>query len=131
MDKERLLALADQCEKAELASRELDRRISLATLPPIMPGSVPSWPEGMPPQFTASLDAAMKLVPEGWAIDRLAMWPGGGPLSCYVNLLGTFEREGERWHNYKCGKACGHACAPALALCAAALRATAAVEAAR
>jgi hypothetical protein len=65
-----------------------------------------------PPTYTASIDAAMSLVPEGWGysvLDRRAVLPG-----CKVNAqcFTQFTQHGE-------------AATPALALCAAALRARA------
>lgn len=68
--------------------------------------------------------AAMTLIPEGWALDGLSMWPGSKSLdACRANLLGTYERNGERWHNSKCGRTKGSGATPANALTAACLRA--------
>ena len=76
---------------------------------------------GIPlPAYTASLDAAMTLVPEGWWLQHLGHIIGGwccrvetnGPPSCSIGV--GFRRE-QRIPT------------PALALCAAALRARAAI----
>ncbi|NBC37328.1 hypothetical protein GTZ99_12285 [Novosphingobium sp. FSY-8] len=72
------------------------------------------------PSYTVSIDAALTLLPEGWAIDRLNMWPGA-PSCC--DVVGTHDHNGGRWHNFSDGEARGKAATPALALCAAALRA--------
>jgi hypothetical protein len=64
------------------------------------------------PAFTASLDAAMSLVPEGWWVSWLTI---GCPHSGNSCIIGTI-----------CGRAVSaEAATPALALCAAALRALA------
>lgn len=72
------------------------------------------------PRYTASIDAALTLVPEGWAIERLSTWPGG--LSG-CRLLGTHEHKGERWHNHKDGEATAEHAHLSIALCIAALSA--------
>lgn len=67
------------------------------------------------PRYTASLDAAMTLVPKGWCI--LAAWNPAHPRS-YITLSdGPMDGQARTW-----GEGCG-AATPALALCAAALRA--------
>lgn len=62
-----------------------------------------------PPKWTASIDAAMTLVPEGW------MWSiaSGGPEEGLWAFLTTIEEP--------CKDVACHAATPALALCAAAL----------
>lgn len=63
-----------------------------------------------PPEFTASIDAAMQLIPEGW----------------YTFLMYTDRHSGScRWELRKraCDRAESRAATPALALCAAAIRA--------
>jgi len=119
--------LADRVERAEGPSRELDAEIALAvgwtTAVPALSHPDNHWwyPPGRHldqdarqacPQFTASLDAALTLVPERWhaTIHARPDWPGVElhefPLPCRkIPFL--------------------HAATPALALCAAALRARA------
>jgi hypothetical protein len=70
--------------------------------------------------FTASLDAALTLVPEGWAVHSMMIWPGNGT---GLMLWGTHEFSGERWHGKDDPKVeARHMHAP-IALCIAALRA--------
>lgn len=119
-----LLQLAGRCEAATGPDREMDADIVQAL------GLAPHWVCGRigfgqfqapdprdqswsSPAFTASLDAAMTLVPEGWWIATLAQ-----------------NRHGERTtvtlYNDEIEYAdCRSAPTPALALCAAALRARA------
>jgi hypothetical protein len=125
-----LLALAERCEQAAGPDRELDAEIALAigyTREKKGRQRIAWWrnPKGQqlgydgwhnfPPSFTASLDAAVTLVPEGWGYElrqgnsgaRRAlcrMWDGRG-----IWTRGTV------------------AATPALALCAAALLAPAAL----
>ena len=121
--------LARRCEDAEGPSRELDAEIFIAVLWPdhklqttcdLFPDEVRTgriqepngcgWMES--PRYTSSLDAAMTLVPEGW------LWQ--------VELIGhqTKGRIGAAmaWLKHRQVEH-GQAATPALALCAAALRA--------
>lgn len=129
-DRDRLLALAVRCEKASGPDRELDTEIVCAiTLGVVgIDAAEPlgdqwcnrlfnydparCWSESwLPvPHFTASLDAALTLVPEGWVV-RL-IFDQGGHARCYVNRQGSIHTPRQ-------------APTPALALCAAALRARA------
>ncbi len=115
-----LQALADRCKQATGPDRELDARIYIL----VTGGSAAdadyaaTAPEVtcMPPLYTASLDAALTLVPDGWAVELVQALSGspwhaklrGG--SALVPIIGAA------------------AAAPALALCAAALRARAAID---
>lgn len=94
-----LLALAKRCEAATGPDRELDEHIEFTLLPRgyALPGT--SLP------YTASIDAAMTLVPEGfdWIIAR-----ANGGLTIHAEVGSREQVFGET---------------PALALCAAALRA--------
>jgi hypothetical protein len=130
-----LLELAGRCERAEGADRVLDGHIHATVF-----GWEMLWNEklelfqywkderwiglGSIPAYTASLDAALTLVPEGWAVERWQIWPGE-PSS--LDLLET-KRTGDQW--VRCdgwlGKVEAVAATPALALAAAALRARAA-----
>ena len=138
---EELLALAVRCEQARVADRELDALIGVACDPEPTarviygkgyryflkpgPGRIPMHvcfgrgvEFGMLPQlrrYTASLDAAMTLVPEGlmWTMDSwsLSRWSAG------------IWRRQTGWLIYSDpDRQCP---TPALALCAAALRARA------
>ncbi len=104
---ETLLALADRCEREE-ASRELDAEIFRAT----------GW-EGVNmayvPEFGTSLDAAVTLVPEGWHTS----------LIMHHMLTSQWEHVLRRDRNADCEQ--GWAKTEAMARCAAALRARAAV----
>lgn len=126
MDSTELLALAERCE-AGTADRDLD-----ALIAPIQGLRVVD--EGHPlgrccydqhgvlvilPRFTASLDAAMTLVPEradsGGERYRLEQWNANGVHAPHV-----------RASAWVAGARRVYAATPALALCAAALRALAA-----
>lgn len=49
------------------------------------------------PAYTASHDAALSLVPEGWAVDGLTIWPGGRPS---LRLTETAQgSDGDWWHD--------------------------------
>lgn len=118
-----LLALAERCEAATGPDRELDALIAYQHLGLFVRN------EGHPlgrkcydthgievalPRYTASLDAAMTLVPEGRRQDHV--WPDGeGGFCSYI-----WEKDRAA---YISGKS--RACSTALALTAAALRARA------
>lgn len=120
MKAEELLALAERVEEAEGPDRELDREIKAAV------GDAWDYAADWGPRdnchpvanaYTASLDAVMTLVPEGW---RLRQMNFSGPCAddrkWHLNLHGG--REGGDTF-------VGRGRTPALALCAAALRARA------
>lgn len=135
-----LNTLAEQVERAAAPSRELDEAIALATgwrqeKREYLDGAriLTEWvrPDGFrlpigtmaePPFFTASLDAALTLVPEGWdwMVERLK---GDGSFAEFTVNLSPEEQpypvELERN---------SEAATPALALTAASLRAHAAKE---
>jgi hypothetical protein len=120
----KLLELAERCEKAEGPDRELDAEIL-----DVLQNQSWDWWEELDPKWwargaftpTASLDAAMTLVPEGW---RTAM-------------VSEPETDG-KWHwrlgpkvdhrLYGRGGRDGFAITSPLALCAAALKARATQE---
>ncbi len=128
-----LLALADRCEQAAGPDRELDVAIARALdWKPLYRDDYSKWwppaavadarerkrsilhhPTQPLPAFTASLDAAVTLVPDGWTWARFH----GGTVECMtLNGPGNsilFER--------------GECVFTALALCSAALRARAAM----
>jgi hypothetical protein len=112
-----LIALAERCEQAAGPDRELDIAIAAGL----------GWPDGrysppilpfervrLPRHYTDSLDTAVTLVPEGWR-----WWIHSSPFArCWLvaddQIIGIAQPE-------KCAT-------PALALCAAALRARAAAN---
>lgn len=111
-----LLALAERCEAATGPDRELDRLL----IPPELHGTpAPYWSvndcgDAVPANFTASIDAALTLVPEGWErIQQEQVRMSDGSIRCWASV--------DSW------PASPKRCAtPALAICAAALRARAA-----
>lgn len=126
-----ILELAERCEKATGPDRELDCLIFEAQHLLLMPnhrGMIDGEPTGeyyspdgnqLPeraPRYTASIDASLTLVPQGFAsaVGTMAFEGSASkPWGCYWEPNGkphTFE-----------------AATPALALCAAALRALAAL----
>ncbi|WP_226998724.1 hypothetical protein [Tardibacter chloracetimidivorans] len=100
-----LLDLAAKVEAAEGPSFALDCEISKAV------GSA-AWP---PRAYTASIDAAMMLVPEGFTV-RLAIYPDGENVCILNDRPWEDEQEGYVFVT-------SVAATPALALTAAALRA--------
>ena len=111
-DRTALLALAERCEQSAGPDRELDAEIDAAI----------GWPTSSyfhqhTRRYTGSLDAALKLVPEGWKWSvnwshHARLWLGGGMSSAPSNIEQS--------------PGCAN---PALALCAVALRAKAATGA--
>lgn len=69
---------------------------------------------------TNSLDAAMSLVPEGYAIRDWMVWPGQ---PSELNLLETHLYKGERWHKSSDRRWPAKGATPAIALCIASLKA--------
>jgi len=116
-----LIALAERVEAAERPSRELDAQIHFAIHARIKPLGTETWAFVAQtfniPRYTASVDAAQKLVPDG------CVWFAGTdhevPGMAHVNWPGITTDD--RPANYDT-----QAASPALALCAAALRARAA-----
>lgn len=121
-----LLALAERCEKSEGPDRELDGAIASALGLPHGPDS--GWcnsengdywtKDECADPFTASLDAVFTLVPEACLATIKELWDGPRKAG---NATVTLYDEGF-WQ----GVWQGIAATPALALCAAALRAHAA-----
>lgn len=102
--------LADRCEELRQSDRALDKAIALAVF-----GTEHCRYIDVP-SYTASLDAAMSLKPEGWCVDA---GTGGGPYAnspwarCYPdNQRGQMDGTGNR-----------NAASMALAICSATLRA--------
>lgn len=114
-DRQALLDLAARCEAAEGPDRELDAEIAFATGWATHALHKQEWlrPDGVVcglPEYTASLDAATSLVPEGWC------WQ----LRHDDRPCAQFWQDGDEY----CLTAL--AATPALAQCAAALKARAA-----
>lgn len=85
---------------------------------------------GKAPEYTASLDAAMTLVPEGWAVERSG-WHRLAPDPYAKFGLWQYRRnaEGEWLHGSDEVRVVGSAPTPALALVLASLKANKAMEA--
>lgn len=135
-DRATLLALAERCETAEGPDRELEYAIFRALHPKY---AGPEWkpyagglrhvgdssdarslppPHLTPSRFTASLDTAVTLVPEGWKWTLHSADAAGPPCAYCVPDMGRLPWP--LWVNDIT------AATPTLALCAAALRARAA-----
>lgn len=119
-----LLALAEQCENASGPDRVLDAAIMGLFTNSVESDNGEWWwgPHDAPPQrvpaFTASLDAALALVPEGMA------WSVGQNVH-HKHWLARVQIIDADGGPTSVGR-CEGAATPALALCAAALRARAA-----
>jgi hypothetical protein len=121
VSRDEMLALAERCEKATGADRDLDLRVKLAVLGRPFDEQEhihTNWPPEATPAYTASLDAAMTLVPEGWRV---------------TTENASFQKAA--WLHPENGQNGGCICSSydraktvALALCAAALRARATKE---
>lgn len=75
--------LAERCEQAIGWDRELDCRIWVAVFGPDEPfesmaAAVVDYDLWVAQRYTASLDAAMTLVPEGWTFANLSQGDGKG-----------------------------------------------------
>ena len=119
-----LIELAERAEKASGPDRELDKAIwaALGNCNHDRTGGYicldcgkDTYGEKSAPVFTASLDAAMTLVPEGWCFE-VTCWKDGNGTACVSQY-----NPGDQDHT-------GHAATPAIALVAAALRARAQQE---
>lgn len=124
-DRETLLALAERCEKASGADRELDCRIwstfnggGFDTYRTVVP-DLRQWRAAY---YTASLDAALTLAPEGWA------WTLGQNVHHrhWQASINALDDDGAPYSVAHGGTGNVHT-TPALALTAAALRARAAL----
>ena len=108
-----LLELAERCEKAEGPDRALDYDIAHSV-------TRAHLETGKAPAYTASIDAALTLVPEGWDWSaQTSCLKGLSRASCDLTQLAPFKPEDWTVRTAR-------ATTPALALCAAALRARAA-----
>ena len=116
-----LLKLADRVEALDGPDREVDVEVALCTGWENRLGAKQEWlkPNGFastegPPYFTASLDAAMTLVPDGWLWEVGNYAAKGDATVTHPNYNPDTYNGIQVWVEAK---------TPALALCAAALRA--------
>ncbi len=124
-DRATLLALAARCEAATGADREWDWRIYLAIKGRPWTATEDAWmrdngAQAFPaslPRYTASIDAALTLVPDGWKWTLHSADTAGPPCAYCVPNMGRLPWP--MWVNDV------SAATPALALCAATLRARA------
>ena len=129
-DHEHLTALAERCEAATGPDRELEGEIYRAVEEPGWDNPQPSeevkasYCRGVAGVYTASIDAAMTLVPKGleWTLDCLdaARDPRFGKCQARIMLMAYADDPKELGP-----QAIANGDTPALALCAAALRARA------
>lgn len=70
------------------------------------------------PKYTASIDAAMALVPDGFATEKMSQWP----LFAYAQVWGMHECQGELMRQHEDGKWEAEAKTLPLAICIASLR---------
>lgn len=106
-----LIDLAERCAKATEGSREIDALIWCVIEPSHTHRKASPH---QAPDYTGSIDDAVMLVPEGWTWSADASVPGWQPQFKLFN----FENK----------SVTGQAATPALALCAAALRARASLK---
>lgn len=119
-EREWLMALAERCEKASGPDRDLDRQIDHVRWPVPQPAyhlELSLRDKWNVPHFTASIDAALTLVPDGWKWSLHSADHAGPPCAYCVPNMGRLP-----WPVWVDDV---YAATPALALCAAALRARA------
>ena len=122
-NKKPLLELAERCEAATEGSLDLDNAIRDAAGEPREPGSSPT------PYYTASVDAALTLVPEGWRVGFEDNASCDDPGKVYAWVWPFESRYDPDWQMGQEGQQSnpdalkGYAATRALAICAAALRA--------
>lgn len=110
------LDLAARCEAAEGADGQLDHAIGYATCPE----------RGGWPHYTASIDAALTLVPEEYSLAGFAEYdPSMGALAgkFTCSLVPRDHAHLKTYEERVAAMGRSNAATPALALCAAALRA--------
>lgn len=126
-----LLALAERCER-EGPSRELDSAIYRDAVAPwrnvawlegrqIIQKPDGTWERWPPPHYTTSIDAAVTLVPEGWCISLGSTCQGHWRAKLHQCGEGRGAQAHQDYYN-------PHIKSGPLALCAAALRARAALS---
>lgn len=103
-----LTELADRCERAVGPDRELDQDIhEIVVIRSALSGTIYPYSK----KYTASIDAAMTLVPDQWNVSLRGF---GQSWNVVMNDMKTGPMQ----------QSFSHASTPALAICAAALRAT-------
>lgn len=137
----RIASIIERVEAASGPGRELDQAIYCAVtaaqghrINKLVGGELEVWPKrddrfftvqpGMVLPYTASLDAAMTLVPEGWGWTVGDKSPEPSLAWCEIDHLPW--RKGYAWAVER--KLIVQAATPALALCAAALRVRSALQ---
>jgi hypothetical protein len=137
-----LTALAERVMGLSGADREVDCRAWCAKQDSdfaLFARIVPDFLQWQAPFYTASLDAAMSLVPKGWALDGLSFWPASpedaantSPDQSRATLMQVsvtrMGRDMIYGHGSKDATVKAEASTPALALTAAALLALAEAE---
>lgn len=132
MIKVRIISLAERCEQATETDRELDALIwdavdrpgegdpdnSLAVHQTIVARMLAGGDDGECPAYTASLDAAMTLMPDRWTTHRYHQGPSGQAHWWQLVGIGPEDQQYSVVAEAK-------AVSPALALTAASLRALA------
>lgn len=124
--------LIKRLEEATGPSRELDAEIAVASGGYFFGDGELCYRDGetivhpghggidLAPKYTSSIDAALTLVPEGWARESAA-WPDG---LATVTLEGTHIKEdGDRWHHHSDGRVDAAHRHEAIALCIASVKA--------
>ena len=111
-DKARLTALVERCEAATGPDRGIDMAICIA----LNTGRKTDPRDPGPDRFTGSIDAAVMLLPKGKAWDLTCH----GEATVYVPNVSGDGSDFQQWSTV--------AATPALALCAASLRALASKE---
>jgi len=99
-----MTGLIERLEAATGPDRELDAAIWRATVP-----EAKHWPDNAAMPFTASIDAALTLVPEGWSYT--VAWLHRNSRACVAMFHAKLEEQR------------AEAPTPALAICIAALKA--------
>lgn len=111
--------LLDKLQSASEGSRELDAMI--ANELGILGGmAYDHWAaiEAHAPHYTTNLQDAVSLVPEGWLVDQVGEWE-----SPVLRARGPWLAILKRPPDYKQVVRCDHAPTPALAFCAAIIKA--------
>jgi len=129
-------SLIDRVEAAEGPDRGLDREIARVQIHRILAGMGEVSAEGIAKSmasarldedldaYTASLDAALTLVPEGWGVDRAGWQSITAPGHAGFELWQYRQNANGDWRHGSDERIVkGNAATPALALCAAALKA--------
>lgn len=87
--------LIERLEKATGPDRQIDNAIEAAIdLPkPTNPDDLPGWP----PYFTASIDAAITLVPKGARLRELGQWDDNGQPGGWFCDINQYRETEDGW----------------------------------